>query len=302
MNGDPLPSWREGATRSAVLGFLDAADEIPPEQRVAVFDNDGTLWCEKPRFTQLDFFTWELHHAVKDRPALRAVPEYQAVLAGDMAAIAEIGLDRVALALAALFEMLEPEVFEDRVRTFFTEVRHPDRGVPYDRMVYQPMLELLDALQSRGFTNCIVTGGGTEFVRAISRRVYGVEQERVVGTLVTYVIIHRDDRPVLVRTARPQGEANEGEAKIANIQLALGRRPVFAAGNSPGDADMLEHTNCLDGPSLALLVNHDDAEREYAYESEAGTFTAEESARDTAERLGWTQVSMRDDWSTIFVA
>ncbi|MFV2039325.1 MAG: HAD family hydrolase [Acidimicrobiales bacterium] len=300
MTVDLLPSWREGAARTALLDFLDLAADIPPEQRVAVFDNDGTLWCEKPRYTQLDFFTWELHHAVEDRPALRAVPEYRAVLEGDMAAIADIGLDRVALALAALFEMLEPEVFEGRVRAFFAETRHPDRGVPYDRMIYQPMLELLGALESRGFTNCIATGGGTEFVRAISRRVYGIEQERVVGTLVTYVIIHRDGRPVLVRTARPQGEANEGEAKISNIQLALGRRPVLAAGNSPGDAAMLEYTSSMDGPSLALLVNHDDAEREYAYESEAGSFVADESAEVTAARLGWTQVSMRDDWSTVF--
>ena len=206
----------------------------------------------------------------------------------------------MAVALAALFEMMAPKVFEDRVRTFFDETRHPDSGRRYDEMVYQPMLELLAALQQHGFSNCISTGGGTEFVRAISKRVYGVEQERVVGTLVTYVVIHRDGRPVLVRTARPQGEANEGEAKISNIQLGLGRRPALAAGNSPGDADMLEHTQHKDGPSLALLVNHDDAEREYAYESEAGTFDAEESVTDQATRLGWTQVSMRDDWAAVF--
>jgi phosphoserine phosphatase len=300
MTDQLLPSWREGATRSALIGFLAAADEIPHERRVAVFDNDGTLWCEKPRYTQMDFFVWELHHAVADRPALRDVPEYAAVLERDMAEIEDIGLPQVALALVALFEAMEPEVFEARVRTFFDTTRHPDSGLRYDQMIYQPMLELMSALEQRGFTNCIVTGGGTEFVRAISRRVYGVEQERVVGTLVSYSLGAREGRPVLQRTNLPQGGVNEGETKVSNIQMALGRHPSFAAGNSPGDAKMLEYTNALEGPSLALLVNHDDAEREYAYQSVAGTFEADEAVEAAATRLGWTQASMRDDWAAIF--
>ncbi len=213
--------------------------------------------------------------------------------------MAELGLDRVALAVMSLFEMEEPEVFESRVHAFFDQARHPS-GHRYDAMIYQPMLELMTELDHRGFTNCIVTGGGTEFVRAISRQIYGVEQERVVGTLVTYVLIQRDGNPTLVRTSRPQGEANEGAAKISNIQMGLGRRPSLAAGNSPGDAEMLEYANSTDGPSLALLINHDDAEREYAYTSQAGTFLAAEPIETTAERLGWAQVSMRDDWERVF--
>jgi phosphoserine phosphatase len=301
MTDDLLPSWHDGETRSALLDFLAAADEIRPEHRLAVFDNDGTLWCEKPRYTQMDFFVWELRHAVQDRPALRAVPEYEALLDGDVHAAEALGLERIALALVALFEFMEPRSFEDRVQAFFDETRHPDSGRRYDQMIYQPMLELLRALESKGFTNAISTGGGTEFVRAISKRVYDIDQERVVGTLVTYVVVHQGDRPVLVRTNRPhEGEANEGEAKIANIQMGLGRRPAFAAGNSPGDAAMLEHTQDKEGPSLALVVNHDDAEREYAYESEAGTFDSQESIVDQATRLGWTQASMLNDWATIF--
>ncbi len=298
--GTVLPSWREGDARAALLEFLDVADDIPPGQRLAVFDNDGTLWCEKPHYPQLDFFAWELHHAVSDRPDLRDVAEYHAVLNGDKAAMAELGIERVATALVALFEGREPEHFEARVRTFFAETRHPATGMRYDEMVYAPMLELLRALEAKGFTNCIVTGGGTEFVRAISRQVYGIEPERVVGTLITYMLTHPDGRPTLVRSDRTQGEINEGGAKVSNIQIALGRRPVLAAGNSPGDAEMLEHANSLDGPSLALLVNHDDAEREYAYESVAGTFAASEPVEATATRLGWVQVSMRDDWTTVF--
>lgn len=295
-----LPSWRDGAARSAVLEFLEASAEIAPENRLAVFDNDGTLWCEKPRYPQLDFFVWQLAHSVEERPELRDVPEFTAVLSGDMATIAAFGLERVAAALLGLFEGIEPEVFEARVRAFFAETRHPDHGVRYDEMLYQPMLELMDALAERGFTNCIVTGGGTEFVRAISGRVYGIPEERVVGTLVTYRFDRRNGRVVLLRTTGVRGEANEGDAKVDNIQVALGRRPTVAGGNSPGDAEMLEYASTGDGPSLALLVNHDDADREYAYESEAGTFTANESVTETASRLGWTQISMRDDWSTIF--
>ena len=295
-----LPSWRDGAARTAVVDFLDMADQIPPDRRLAAFDNDGTLWCEKPHYPQLDFFVWELRHAVEDRPALGAVPEYEALLKRDTEAMAEMGLERIALALVALFEQQEPEQFEARVNTFFDSTRHPDTGLRYDRMIYQPMLELLQELETRGFTNCIVTGGGTEFVRAISRRVYGIEPERVVGTLVTYTLIGRDGRPVLVRTNRLQGEINEGGNKISNIQIGLGRRPVLAAGNSPGDAAMLEHTSSMDGPSLALLIDHDDGEREYAYRSRAGTFAADEPIETTASRLGWSTVSMGNDWTTVF--
>ena len=146
----------------------------------------------------------------------------------------------------------------------------------------------------------IVTGGGTEFVRAISQRVYGVPPERVVGTLVTYELERRNTGPVLVRGRGVHGGANEGAAKIANIRTALGRRPILAAGNSPGDAEMLDYVSSGDLPCLALLVNHDDADREYAYQSEAGTFVSEESIQATAARLGWAQVSMRNDWAAVF--
>jgi phosphoserine phosphatase len=300
MSDSRLPSWRAGPARTATLAFLDSIDEIPPQERVAVFDNDGTLWCEKPQYPQLEFFVWELHDAVEKQPRLGSAPEFRAVLDGDAAALHELGLERVAMALVALFEGLEPEHFTDRVLRFFAEARHPATGRCYDRMIYQPMLELLGELEAVGFTNCIVTGGGTEFVRAISKRVYGVDQERVIGTLVAYELARHDGRPALIRTGRVQGGANEGQEKISNIQIALGRRPRLAAGNSPGDRDMLEYASTLDGPSLALLVNHDDPDREYAYESEAGTFDTDESILVTAERLDWTVVSMRNDWATVF--
>jgi len=297
---DPLPSWRPGATRDAVLDFLDAAAEIPLAQRVAVFDNDGTLWCEKPRYTQLEFFLAELADEAARRPELRGVPEYRALLSGDSVAVAELGLERIAMALVDLCTGLEPEQFDARVQRWFSAAIHPDFGVSYGRTVYQPMLELIAALRSMQFGVYLVSGGGTEFVRAISRDLYGVEPEGVVGSMVTYRVTVVDGRPHLVRANTVVGDVNEGEAKVANIQMALGRRPVFAAGNSHGDAMMLDYALAAEGPSTAMLIDHDDGEREYAYESKAGSFESTEPVTVLAERSGWTVVSMRDDWSRIF--
>jgi phosphoserine phosphatase len=296
-----LPSWRPGSSRESVVRFLESSTEIPPEQRLAVFDNDGTLWCEKPEFTQMLFYLDQLRAAVSEQPDLGSRAEYAALLEGDRSAIATMGLERLALALVELFEGREPAFFEQRVREWFESTVHPDRRTPYEHMVYQPMLELIDELRSRDFTVCIVTGGGTEFVRAVSQDLYGVAPERVVGTLVGYEMRRRDaGEPYLVRVATTVLDANEGAAKVSNIQTALGRRPIVAGGNSAGDREMLEYAAAADGPSLALLIDHDDAEREYAYESKAGTFEAAEPITDTGRRLGWTVVSMADDWSRVY--
>ena len=295
-----LPSWRPGSARESLVGFLDAAGEIPPGQRVAVFDNDGTLWCEQPRYTQLDFFIAELTEAVAHRPELAEVPEYRGVLSGDASAFAALGLERIATALVDLFSGLEPEQFDARVQRFFASASHPGLNVPYGQTIYQPMLEVIGALRSLGFGIFLVTGGGTEFVRAVSRDLYGVEPESVIGSLVAYEIERAGSRPRLVRSNSLFGLVNDGEAKVMNMQMALGRRPVFAAGNTHGDAMMLEYAMAADGPTMALLVDHDDDEREYSYGSVADTFGPVEPITEAAERLGWTVVSMRNDWSQIF--
>ncbi|MDH3707165.1 MAG: haloacid dehalogenase-like hydrolase [Acidimicrobiia bacterium] len=298
---DALPSWREGATRTALVEFFDRIDEIPRRDRVAVFDNDGTMWCEKPSYTQADFLVHELRLAVTRDPAVGERDEYRAVLEGDRAALAEMGLVRVVMALIELHTAITPEDFDERVRTFFAEARHPDRGMPYRHQRYQPMLELIAELRSHGFDVYIVSAGGAEFVRAISDDFYGVKPEGVVGSQIDYDLVRDDGTVHLIRTAQLVGvEANEGEAKPANIQRVLGRRPVVAGGNSAGDAEMLQYAMSYDGPSLALLVDHDDAEREYAYASTAGTFEAGESILDTAARLGWVVASIKDDWETVF--
>jgi phosphoserine phosphatase len=295
-----LPSWRAGATRSALLSFLDAAGELPVEQRVAVFDNDGTLWSEKPHYTQMYFFMYELKAAVASQPQLGEREEYRAILQQDMAALGEMGLQRVAAALLELFESMEPSEFDDRVREFFANSSHPDRGVSFERLRYSPMLELIDELRTRQFSVYLVTGGGTEFVRAISAQFYGVAPEGVVGSEMVYSFVRDGAKVTLSRTAQILGAANEGETKVSNIQRQLGRQPIFAAGNSPGDTEMLEYAVSFDGPSLGLLIDHDDADREYSYESIAATFDSDEPLSETARRLGWTTVSMKNDWSEVF--
>jgi phosphoserine phosphatase len=299
---DRLVSWNDGPTKQAIVDFLDAARDVPVADRVAVLDNDGTLWCEKPNYPQLEFLLGELARAVEADPGLARRAEYRALLDGDRVAQSELGLERIALALVELCAGISPEEFEAGVRAFFASSQHRDRGVPFADLRYQPMLELLDALRRADFAVCIVTGGGAEFVRAISHDFYGVPPERVVGTRASYDFVRDDDGRVgLLRNGHVvAADANEGPAKVVNIRRELGRRPIFAAGNSPGDAEMLDAAVAGDGPSLALLVDHDDAEREYAYEGVAATFATSGSFLDTAAERGWTVASIRRDWATVF--
>lgn len=297
----PLPSWRPGRARDAIVAFLDDLDDVPIDQRVAYVDNDGTMWCEKPAYVQLDFFVDALQRRVADDPGLAERPELAAVLSGDPAPIAEIGLAEVAGALAALFDGQTPDEFGAAVDDFLGRYRHRTLGTPLERVIYQPMLELLDELRARGFTIGIVTGGGTEFVRQVSKRYYGVEPGMVVGTLIGYTFDRdAESRPVVRRTVAQIGRANEGGAKIEHIQSQIGRRPILAVGNSGGDREMLEWATAGRRRGLAVLVNHDDDQREFAYEGTAATVTDDEPIASVAERLGWVVVSMKDDWATVF--
>ncbi|HEY9291362.1 MAG TPA: haloacid dehalogenase-like hydrolase [Microlunatus sp.] len=296
-----LPSWRPGPTRDAILGYLDGIDDIPVEDRVAYIDNDGTLWCERPRYVQLDFYLDVLKKHVAADPSLAEQEEFAALLSNDAAKIGAIGLSRIAIALAKLCDGQTPTEFAADVDDFLDRYRHPTFGSNLDSVVYQPMLELIDELMAHDFTVGVVTGGGTEFVRRVAPRLYGVPPERVVGTLIGYQL-ERDDsrRPVLRRTVSLMGDANEGGAKVGHIQSQLGRAPIVAIGNSAGDQQMLEWAQAGRHPGLAILINHDDADREFAYQGEAATFASTEAITDVANRLGWTTVSMASDWVTIF--
>lgn len=297
-----LPSWREGPTRTTILSFFDRIEEIPPAARVAVFDNDGTMWAEKPNYTQVEFWLAELKAALAEDPSLAKRPEFRAVLDKDMATLQEMGIERVGTAFLDLFAGITPEAFSAKVADFFEKFRHPERGVHLRQARYQPMLELKAELENRGFDFYIVTGGGAELVRVVVEDFYGVKPEGVVGSQIDYELVRDATGNVqLLRTNRLVASGpNEGEGKPPNIQRILGRRPCVAGGNSAGDAEMLEYAMGYDGPSLALLVDHDDAEREYQYESVAGTFDSAEKITDTAARRGWTVASIKNDWSTVY--
>lgn len=296
-----LPSWRLGATRDAVLRFLEDSAALPVESRVACFDNDGTLWCERPTYVQFDFFVAALQKRLAKDETLSERAEFAAVVSGDPTAMGEIGLTRIALALTSLFEGLSPEEFGAEVRAFMSSSQHPTLHRPMRSCVYQPMLELIAELRRLEFTISIVSGGGTEFVRAISQDLYGVPPEAVVGTLIEYDYGRTEHgQPVLRRASRVHGAANEGAAKVSHIQAQLGRRPVVVGGNSGGDREMLEWAAAGPGPRLALLVDHDDAEREFSYLSRAETFAETEPITDVAHRLGWTVISMARDWDIVF--
>ncbi len=298
-----LPSWRAGTTRDRILSFLDAAESVPVEHRVACFDNDGTLWCERPTYVQFDFFLDALRRRHAADPSLQDRPEFAALLDGDGGTLGDLGLARVAMALLSLFEGLSPEEYTTEVRDFIDRGTNAALGRPLRTMVYQPMLELIDELRRRDFTVTIVSGGGCDFVRAVSQDFYGVPPEAVVGTLLAYTYARDDEgRPTLRRSGHLVAGANEGEAKVSAIQSQLGRRPILAAGNTGGDREMLEYTTASRGPSLALLVDHDDAEREFCYLGSAESLADPEPITDVAKRQGWTVASMRDDWSQIFRA
>lgn len=295
-----LPSWCEGATRDAIVSFLYAAGAIPIEDRTAVLDHDGTLRCEKPTFMLFDFLVHEVRAAVAARPDMADRPDYRLLLEGDPAAIANFGMRRCVTAVYELASGLTPEEFVVRVRDFVRDNIHADRGVGYRQLVYQPMQELIEALRSHDFTVFLNVLYGIEFVRAISREFYGIPPECVIGTLIDYRYEDRGGGTALVRTATIPGQVRAGATNVMNIQTQTGRRPIVAAGNSIGDREALDYALASDGPSLALLIDHDDAVREYAYQEHVVTLAGSEPIVELAHREGWTVVSMRADWATVF--
>jgi hypothetical protein len=300
MSQVKLPSWRSGATRDTIEMFLDAAEMLPLEQRVAVFDVDGTLGSERPQSIGLEFLISELRAAVAERPGLGDRPEYRAVLDGDRKAVGLLGQVNVMLALNEIHTGITPEAFERRGQAFIEGWRHPLRDVLASRLRYRPMLELIAELRARQFSVFLASGVGTEFLIVISRPFYGVEPEGVLGPQVGYELDRSDHKPLLRRTWELLGDPREGAAKIATVQRLAGRRPILAAGNSGADWEMLEYAAASDGPALALLIDHDDAEREHAYGSVVATADGTEPVASAARGQGWPVVSMREDWSAVF--
>lgn len=295
-----LDSWNDGPTKSAIVDFVGrAAEQVAPEERIAVFDNDGTLWVEKPAYIQLDFLVRRLAEQAATDPALAATQPYTAAAAGDLdwfgdAVTKHYNGDDSALKVLAggilsAYAGLSVEEHAGRIKAFFAEAQHPTLGRPYTACGYRPMVELLRYLEANGFTNYIASGGGRDFMRPVTTQMYGIPPERVIGSSVG--LDFADGH--LQTTNRPEF-LDDGPVKPVRIWGRIGRRPIFTAGNSNGDIEMLEYAEAGPGPSLSMLVRHDDADREFDY-----TAGAEKALQLAADR-GWTVTSMRDDWTTVF--
>jgi phosphoglycolate phosphatase-like HAD superfamily hydrolase len=302
---DSLPSWHD-KPRHRLVEFVErvttpGVDFVPPHERIAVFDNDGTLWCEQPNYMQAEFVVDELRARSAQDVEFASRTDVQAILAGGLARLLRTqGLGAVAEVLLQTHAGVSADDFSRRVAAWFADAIHPRFGVHYAELVYAPMLELLDYLRAYEFTNFIVTGGGVEFVRAVSDSLYSISRDDVIGSAVQVAVARDADRVDVVRQPALLGSPNEGEPKIVNIAMHIGRRPVFAAGNSAGDRAMLEYCAAGERPSLCLVVDHDDATREYAYQSGAVTAPDAEPIIETAAREGWMVVSMRHDWALVF--
>ncbi|RKG99410.1 haloacid dehalogenase-like hydrolase [Corallococcus sp. CA053C] len=297
---DPLPSWNDGPVKQSIVGFVSrvttegSPDFLPVEERIAVFDNDGTLWQEKPAVQGA--FLVERVRALADKdPSLRKKQPYRAVLEGDVDAVMAGGEKAVMELFAATHANMTQEQFQAEVRGFLKTARHPKLGVPYTQLAYQPMLELLQYLRDNGFQTWISSGGGIDFMRVFSEQVYGIAPQQVIGSSLAETYEQRGGRDVLWREPRVD-HVNDKEGKPVGNDLHIGRSPVFVAGNvrSGGDIAMLGASRQRRGPSFQLLIHHDDAAREFAYEEKDG------ASLRAAKEGGWTVVSMRDDWKTVF--
>ena len=301
---ETLSLWRDTATKQSILDFVAAITDgnnphyIPPAERIATFDNDGTLWCEKPTYFQLLFAIERLKEMAAADTGLLAKPEYKAAVAGDLEYFAGLYPEDVPALMQIFFNthagMTQAE-FEGQALAFMNETQHPRFGLPLKQLVYKPMVELLHYLEANGFKVFIASAGGMSFVRTVAEEIYGVPRERVIGSNITFEIRMTEDDLVLYRKPGLIEPFDDGPGKPVNIELHIGRKPIMAGGNADGDIEMLRYSETSKYKSLQLVLHHDDAGREYAYEGP--------SARRVfplAKERGWTVISMKNDWKEIF--
>ncbi|NIV36602.1 MAG: haloacid dehalogenase-like hydrolase [Anaerolineae bacterium] len=304
-----LPSWTDTPTKKAIQDFVDSVtdeggpDYVPPSERIAVFDNDGTLWCEKPMYIQLDYLLRSLAAQAEGDPSLRSKQPWQAAREKDFTWLGgavtkhyqgdDGDLHILLGGILTLSEGQAVERVEADARRFIENERHPALDLPYRDCIYQPMLELLRYLEANGFINYIVSGGGRDFMRGFARDLYGIPRERVIGSTVAYRYVEGEDGGTIEQRAELD-VIDDGPGKPVQIWNLIGRRPILAAGNSNGDLPMMAFAGGPSLPALCLLVVHDDADREFDYIAGA------EKVISTAQAQGWTTISMRDDWSRVF--
>ena len=302
---DPLPSWSAGLVKQAILDFVsqvtaaDGADFVPVPERIATFDNDGTLWTEQPNYFQVIFAMDRVKAAAAQHPEWRTTEPFRWVLADDRAALAAMGEKGTLEIMAATHAGLTTEEFRHIVLDWIATARHPRFHRPYTDLVYQPMLELMAFLRVNQFKCFIVSGGGIEFMRPWTERAYGIPPEQVVGSSgVTRYVMESPDKPVLMKEPKVQF-VDDGPGKPEGINRFIGRRPIFAFGNSDGDQQMLEWTAAPAGARFMALVHHTDAVREYAYDRNSPIGRLDK-AWDEAIRRKWVVVDMKNDWKVIY--
>ncbi len=300
----PLPSWNDGPAKARILAFVQAVtdkpgrDFVPPAERIAVFDTDGTLWCEQPMYVQMAFVLDRVKELAPKHPDWKTRQPFKAVLERDFKALASQSEKGVMQILAATSTGMSSEEFNRIASDWIAGARHPRFKRPYTELVYQPMLELLAYLRENGFKTFIVSGGGIDFMRPWTERVYGIPPEQVVGSTGKLKYELRDGKPVLMKLPAID-LIDDGPGKPVGIQTHIGRRPIAAFGNSDGDLQMLQYTAAGGGARLMLIVHHTDAEREYAYDRKSSVGRLDK-ALDEANAKGWTVVSMKTDWKKIF--
>ena len=301
---DLLPSWNDGAARKAIIAFVEkvtkkgSADFVSPEERIATFDNDGTLWAEQPMYFQLLFSLDRVKALAPQHPEWKATEPFASLLKGDLKSALAGGEKAMLEIMMAAHAGMTTEEFEKIVKDWIATAKHPNTKRPYTEMVYQPMLELLAYLRANGFKTFIVSGGGIEFMRAWTERVYGIPPEQVVGSSIKTKFEMIDGKPKLMRLPEVKF-IDDGPGKPAGINEHIGRRPIAAFGNSDGDLQMLQWTAAGSGPRFCLYVHHTDGEREWAYDRTSHIGKLDQGL-DEAMQRGWTVVDMKKDWKRVF--
>lgn len=301
---DPLPSWNDTAPKKSIIAFVEkvtkegSPDFVPVDERIATFDNDGTLWSEQPMYVQLAFALDRVKQLAPSHPEWKTTQPFKGVLEGDMKAVAASGEKGLVELIMATHTGMTVEQFQKIVTDWLTTATHPKYHKPYTECIYQPMVELLAYLRANGFKTYIVSGGGIEFMRPWVEKAYGIPREQVVGSSSKTQFEMVDGKPDLRRLPQ-MNFIDDGPGKPVGINQYIGRRPIAAFGNSDGDQQMLEWTAAGAGARFMLIVHHTDAEREYAYDRKS-SFGKLDKALDEANAKGWTVVSMKDDWKKIF--
>ncbi|MGP6429604.1 HAD family hydrolase [Pseudomonas paraglycinae] len=304
--GEPLPSWNDGPSKKSIIEFVQSVtdqtskDFVKPAERIAVFDNDGTLWSEQPAYFEVLFAFDEVKRTAAQHPEWKTTQPFKAVLENDHKALAATGMDGLLKIVGATHSGMTTEEFNDYAQTWLTQARHPKTGKPYTEMIFQPMLEMLDYLRSEGFKTYIVSGGDTGFMRAFAEKVYGIPPEQVIGTTFDTSYRFKDGKATILRNPK-LAHNDDGPGKPVSIDNIIGRRPILAFGNSDGDLQMLQWTAAGAGKRFMGLVHHTDAKREWAYDrqSQIGRL---DKALDEARQRGWTVVDMATEWKRIYPA